>query len=146
MDALNTQHHLTVIETGIDRAIEISGIPQISKRLFEIFFDTYPETQQYFKDTDITTFSPRKFEFIREFLLDVMKHPDYFEGVVINEVVRHQAYGLRDHEYYNTLIDSFQLSIKESLSEEWNDDMETCWVDITTGMKANIFEASKNYL
>ena len=111
------EEHIQVIETSLNRAIDKVGKKVLSRTLFDLFFERYPETQSFFEETDIDSFGPQKFSVITEFLIDVLKHPDYAEVHLGHEVQRHTVYGLKDREYYFTLIDVMQESVKRALDD-----------------------------
>lgn len=138
--------HFLLIEKTINRAYEKKGAAVLSQLFFERFFSHYPETRQFFKTTDIPSFGPKKIRYISDFLIDTVKHQDYAATQIINEVMRHQVYGLRDKEYYYMLLDAFHESVRECLQEEWNDEMESCWSDVVLGVKSQVYEATKDFL
>ena len=75
-----------------------------------------------------------------------MRHPDYAETQIITEVMRHQVYGLKDKEYYYMLLDAFHASVKKCLQDEWTVEMEDCWSDVIQAIRAQIYEATKDFL
>ena len=138
--------HYLLIEKTISRAYEKQGAAVLARLFFTRFFGQYPETQPFFKATHIESFGPKKIRYISDFLIDTVKHPDYAETQIITEVMRHQVYGLKDKEYYYMLLDAFHASVKECLEGEWTADMEDCWVDVVQGIKAQVYEATKDFL
>jgi hemoglobin-like flavoprotein len=140
------QHHIQIVESSLQKAHDEAGVDVLAAQLFARFFECYPETQRYFEQTDVADFGPRKFGIIAEFLIDTLKHPQYAEGHICNEVMRHTMYGLKDKEYYFALVDAFRDSVKTALGESWNEEMEACWHDAVEGLKATIFAAAKDFL
>ena len=136
------EQHCVVIEKALARAEELEGMQQLSERFFEIFFEQYPQTLQYFEGTDIPQFAPRKFQIIITFFIDVMKHPDFADGELTDEVRRHIVYGLSDKEYYIALIDAIELVIREALGDEWTDELAEYWNDAALGMKGIVADAA----
>ena len=135
-----------LIEKTINAAYEKKGEAVLAQLFFDKFFTHYPETQQFFKTTDISSFGPKKIRYISDFLIDTVKHPDYAETQIITEVMRHQVYGLKDKEYYYMLLDAFHESVRECLQEEWSEEMQECWVDVVQAVKAQVYEAAKEFL
>lgn len=139
-------NHVSVIEGSIRRAYEKSGADNLAQHFFDSFFTRYPETRQFFKNTDISSFGPKKIRYISDFIIDTVKHPDYAATQIITEVMRHQVYGLKDKEYYYMLIDAFHESVKACLAEEWNETIEECWSDVVLTIKSQIYEAAREFL
>ena len=79
---------------------------------------------------------------VRDFLVDTIKHPDFAEGELTDEVRRHIAYGMTNVEYYSDLINSLEMVIRETLGADWSEELEEHWHDAAAGMKAIIAEAS----
>lgn len=80
------------------------------------------------------------------FLKDVIQHPNYAEGQISQEVVRHQMYGLDDKQYYFTLIDALHQVVRAAQSRCWNDITESSWQDIAYLFKGQITSSINNYL
>ena len=137
-ESYNMDEHLEVIQSTYKRSIDLIGIESLSKIFFDNFFETYPETIKFFNGTDTAYFGPKKLSIIFEFLTDIIKHPNYAEGQITQEVIRHQMYGLADKEYYCTLIDSLHYSVKLTLNHEWNNQCESVWNDITLVFKGHV--------
>lgn len=135
-----------LIEKTINAVYAKKGDIVLAQLFFDKFFHHYPETKQFFKTTDITSFGPKKIRYISDFLIDSVKHPDYAETQIFTEVMRHQVYGLKDKEYYYMLLDAFHESVRECLQDEWTDEMEESWVDVVQGIKAQVYEAAKEFL
>ena len=84
---------------------------------------------------------------IFNFLLDVVAHPNYADGQITEEVIRHQVYGLHDKEYYFALVDCLYYAVKEALPEsEWNADCEQAWNDVGMSFKAIVQDAAGSFL
>ena len=139
-------NHYLLIENTINRAYEKKGDKMLAHLFFTRFFEQYPETRQFFKATDIDSFGPKKIRYISDFLVDTVRHPDYAETQIITEVMRHQVYGLKDKEYYYMLLDAFHASVKKCLQDEWTVEMEDCWSDVIQAIRAQIYEATKDFL
>ena len=130
------EHHVAVLEASITRAIEKQGADAVANKLFQRYFERFPETRErYFHGTDINYFGERKFKIIAEFLIDTLRFPNYAEGSMCNEVMRHQVYGLKDKEYYFGLVDALMESVQTAMGDEWTDDMAECWSDATIALK-----------
>jgi hemoglobin-like flavoprotein len=139
-------NHYLLIEKSIKRAYEKKGDVVLAQLFFDRFFTHYPETRQFFKTTDIASFGPKKIRYISDFLIDTVKHADYAETQIITEVMRHQVYGLKDKEYYYMLLDVFHESVRDCLADEWSDEIEECWSDVVLAVKAQVYEATKDFL
>lgn len=130
------EHHVAVVSASIDRAIGKIGEEALAAELFRRYFERFPETKErYFHATNIAYFGVRKFRIIREFLQDTLKYPNFAEGNMYNEVMRHQVYGLKDKEYYYGLIDALMESVQAALGDEWTDEVSECWSDTTIALK-----------
>ena len=140
------EEHIKIIESSLKRGIEKQGLHAIAKNLFVVFFEKHPDTEKYFEGTVIDTFCERKFKIIYNFLIDTLKYPDYADGAVCTEVIRHQIYGLKDKEYYFALVDSVLLSVKLALEEEWTLEIEEFWSDASVGLKKIIYDSAADYL
>ncbi len=128
--------HLNILGASIERAIDKVGEDVLAAELFRRYFERFPETRErYFHGTNIDYFGVRKFRIIRDFLIDTLKYPNYAEGNMCNEVMRHQVYGLQDKEYYFGLIDALMESVQAALADEWSDDIAECWSDVTIALK-----------
>lgn len=138
-----SNHALSLMEQSIRRAKEKQGEEALAEELFRRFFDRFPETRtQFFTKTDLDYFGVRKFDIIVEFLLDTLKHPNFAEGNMCNEMMRHQVYGLNDKAYYLGLIDSLMESVQAALGDEWTDQLAEHWNDTTNGLKAFVHEGA----
>lgn len=114
----------------------------LADRFFRHFFERFPETQEYFSETDISKFGPEKFTIISQFLLDMVRHPDFAEAELTDEVRRHLAYGLKDKDYYFALIDALEQTIRESFPGSWGEQQAESWHDVSLAMKGVIGRAS----
>jgi hemoglobin-like flavoprotein len=141
---LDTQ--FLMIEKTIHRAYELKGADGLARSFFQRFFSHYPETLHFFKDTNIDSFGPKKIRYISDFFIDTVRHPDYAGVQIITEVMRHQVYGLKDKEYYYMLMDAFHESVRECLGAEWSAEIEETWSDVVQGVKAQVYEATKDFL
>ncbi|HEY9033126.1 MAG TPA: globin domain-containing protein [Pseudomonadales bacterium] len=130
------------IQQALMLAEQRQGIEMLSEAFFGHFFATYPETREYFRDTDIRKFGPEKFRIVSSFLLDIVRHPDFAEVELTDEVRRHLAYGLKDKAYYFALIDALEQSVREALQQDWEGEMAESWHDVTLAMKGVIGQAS----
>lgn len=144
MDELS--QYAVVLESSFARAVEKLTIETLSANFFAQFFDTYPETQEFFKDSDMNYFSRKKMKIIFEFFVDIVKHPKFAEDYMAQEVMRHQMYGLRDREYYFTLVACLQNAVKNALGDEWTDEMESTWNDVMLAFRGFVAEAADIYL
>ena len=136
------ERHITLIETALKRAEEIKGKQYLAERFFELFFQHYPQTREFFKNTDFPTYAPMKYRMITSFLLDTVKYPDFAEGELTDEVRRHEAFGLHDKEYFFALVDTIEVLNKDVLGDEWTDELGSCWADVSLAMKGIISEAA----
>lgn len=114
------------------------GAHTLALNFFEHFFSVYPETQSYFEGTNIDSFCERKLGIIFEFFIDTVEHPDFAEGKLIEEVIRHQMYGLNDQTYYVTLIDALHEVVRVACGDEWTEDYQNSWHDVGMAFKAHI--------
>ena len=138
--------HLSILQASYQQAIDSVGEDVLAQQFFDYFFDTYPETLLYFKGTDTAYFGAKKLKIIYQFLLDIIKHPDFAEGQITQEVIRHQMYGLQDREYYCCLIDALQLCVRSANTQGWPDSYETAWNDITIVFKGYIGAAVDDFV
>lgn len=136
------ERHIELIEAALKRAEEKKGKQYLAEHYFELFFQNYPQTKEFFKNTDFPTYAPMKYRMICNFLLDSVKHPDFAEGELTDEVRRHFAFGLTDKEHFFAIVDTLEVLIREVLDDEWNDELAVCWDDVSKAMKAIIAEAA----
>lgn len=136
------EHHIELIEAAFKRAEEIKGKQYLAEHFFELFFENYPQTREFFKTTDFASYAPMKYRMICDLLLDTIKHPDFAEGELTDEVRRHQSFGLHDKEHFFSLVDTIEVLIREVLADEWSDELATCWNDASTAMKGIITNAA----
>ena len=136
------ERHIELIDAALKRAEEKKGKQYLAEHFFELFFELYPQTKEFFKNTDFPTYAPMKYRMITTFLLDTVKHPDFAEGELIDEVRRHQSFGLSDKEHFISLVDTIEILNKEVLAEEWTDELQSCWNDVSQAMKSIIAEAA----
>lgn len=140
------EDYIRLLDASFDTAINKIGNDALGALLFEKFFALYPETQAYFKGTDVNYFRGKKLNIIFTFIKDIIQHPNFAEGHISEEVIRHQMYGLTDKAYYFGLIDCVSLSVKEVLDSQWNAEYEEAWHDISTAFKSIVGEAAEAYL
>lgn len=138
--------YAAILESSFNRAVEKLTIETLSANFFAEFFATYPETERFFKDSDMNYFSRKKMKIIFEFFVDIVKHPKFAEDFMAQEVMRHQMYGLRDKEYYFTLVACLQNAVKTALGDEWTDEMESTWNDVMLAFRGFVAEAADLYL
>ncbi|NRB37217.1 MAG: hypothetical protein HRU20_01970 [Pseudomonadales bacterium] len=136
------EKHIQLIDAAFKRAEEIKGRQYLAEHFFELFFHNYPQTKKFFKTTDFHTYAPMKYRMITEFLLDTVKHPDFAEGELTDEVRRHQAFGLHHKEHFYALVDTLEVLISEVLADEWTEELAGCWIDVSQAMKNIITEAT----
>lgn len=139
-------NYVALLEQSFALANENLGSDILAKQFFELFFSTYPETLEYFEGTDIDYFKDKKLTIVFNFIRDIVKHPNYAEGHISQEVMRHQMYGLKDKEYYFTLIDSLAKIVKKAVAEQWNDEYEDAWNDTVMAFKSIIAKAIIAYI
>lgn len=138
--------YIKLLDSSFNRAKEKIGNDALGELLFKKFFATYPETLKYFKGTDVSYFRGKKLNIIFSFIIDIIKHPNFAEGHISQEVMRHQMYGLTDKEYYFGLIDCLSLAVKEVLESEWTPAHEEAWNDTSMAFKSIVGEAAEAYL
>lgn len=127
-----------VIESSLEQAEQAIGAQALAEDFFQRFFAQYPETRDYFSQTNISSFGPKKFRYISEFIVDIYRHPNYAEGNLSEEVLRHQMYGLVDKEYYFALLDALHLSVKQALDQRWSQEQEEAWSDANAALRHTI--------
>lgn len=135
-----------LIAENIQAAEQSIGLEALSADFFQRFFTQYPETQDYFSETDIGSFAPKKFRYVSEFMIDIYSHPNYAEGNLAEEVIRHQIYGLSDKEYYFSIMDALHASVKAALGKNWNHQNEEAWLDATAALRSTIANAVTDLL
>lgn len=138
--------YVQLIESSYKKALDKVGVEALSAKFFEPFFKRFPETASVFKGTNLEYFSKFKMNVIFNFLIDIVKHPNYAEAFVSQEVMRHQMYGLKDKEYYFNLGSCFQEAVKDTLGDEWTEEMEVAWNDILLAFRGLIGEAVDAYV
>lgn len=138
--------YVSLLEQSFALANEKKGSDLLADQFFEQFFSTYPETLKYFEGTDIDYFKTKKLNIIFNFIRDIVKSPNYAVGHISQEVMRHQMYGLKDREYYFTLIESLANIVKQAVGNEWHDEYETAWNDTVTAFKSIVAEAVEAYV
>lgn len=140
------QDYLKILQVSFTKACEIKSKQILAEEFFERFFAAYPETQTYFAGTDIKSFAVKKLMYVYEFFIDVVAHPKFAEGMLAEEVIRHQGYGLKDAQYYFTLIDCLAATVQDALGDANNAEISQAWEDVGTAFKAYIQEAAHTYL
>lgn len=140
------EDYIKLLDSSFDRAKEKIGNDELGALLFEKFFAMYPETPKYFKGTDVSYFRGKKLNIIFVFIKDIIKFPNFAEGHISQEVMRHQMYGLTDKEYYFGLIDCVSITIKEVLESEWTPEYEEAWNDVSMAFKSIVGEAADSYI
>lgn len=138
--------YIKLLNESFYKAEEKVGHDELGQRFFKQFFQTHPETQRYFKDTDISTFGGKKLNIIFDFIKDIILHPNFAEVQISQEVIRHQQYGLTDKSYYFTLIDSLPLVLKSTLEQDWTEDYEGAWNDLGIAFKSIVGAAVDTYV
>ncbi len=140
------EHYIQLLEQSFNRAQHKVGLEALSSFFFSRFFNIYPETQTFFENTDIDYFKRKKITIIFSFCIDIIKHPDFSQGRISEEIIRHQIYGLNDKVYYFTLIDCLSTSIKAALGDDWKPEYQEVWYDISLAFKSSINEAASDFL
>lgn len=140
------EEYVKVLEESFRKAEDKVGIEELSTRFFSRFFETFPETGALFKGTNIDYFRKFKMRTIFVFLVDIVKHPNYAEVHIAEEVMRHQMYGLKDREYYFTMATCLLEAVKSALADEWAEEEEVAWNDILLVFKGLVAEAADVYL
>lgn len=140
------ENYIELLNESFHKAEDKIGRDELGQRYFKQFFHAHPETQSYFKDTDISSFGGKKLHIIFDFVKDIILHPNFAEIQISQEVMRHQMYGLTDKSYYFTLIDSLPIVIKSTLEENWSEDYEGAWNDIGIAFKSIIGAAVDTYV
>lgn len=135
------QHHIDTLRASIDIATNHQSLEKLSAPLFDTLFELYPETKDAFDADSLKSFAPQKFKLVSELIVDVFAHPQYAEESILNEIVRHQMYDLKDKEYYFTLAESTQQCVKSACGQDWTDDMQECWSDAILGFKGLVVNA-----
>lgn len=146
MDKQIIDNHIANMQLSFNAACESYGKDALAERFFELFFEQFPEAKNFFKGTDAAYFSHRKIEIIYTFFIDVLKHQNYAEGKIAEEVIRHQMYGLNDKAYYIGLIDTLIICLQQVLGNDWSDKSQEAWSDAAMVFKAHIAEAAAVYL
>ncbi len=144
--AVMMDNYISILDESMALAIDKVGKDHLAKLFFHRFFATFPETTTYFKGTDVDYFGAKKLTIIVTFIRDIIQHPNFAEGHISQEVIRHQMYGLKDKTYYFCLLDSLVISLKEILAETWSHEYETVWQDMTTAFKSIIASSVDDYL
>lgn len=137
---------VALLEQSFDLAVDRVGIEALSETFFTRFFATYPETQRYFVGTDLPYFRRKKLKIIVDFLVDIVRHPNYAEGQITQEVIRHQMYGLKDREYYFTLLACLQMAVQAALGDDWTPATEAAWNEITLVFRGLIARSADDFL
>lgn len=136
------ESHYQALERALARVEEKVGLQALSERFFALFFALYPQTLGYFSTTHIPSFAPRKYRAITAFLVDTVKHPDFAEGALTDEVRRHIIFGLVDKQHYFALIDTLEVLMREVLDDEWTPELQEYWEDVSQAMKGIITQAA----
>ena len=139
-------NYVTLLEQSFLIANKQVGSDVLADQFFKQFFSVYPETLQYFDGTDLDAFKVKKLHIIFNFIRDIVKSPNYAEVHISQEVMRHQMYGLKDREYYFTMIESLAGIIKKAADDKWNDEFESAWNDTITAFKSIVAEAVEAYV
>ncbi|MEH6593107.1 MAG: hypothetical protein V7746_22750 [Halioglobus sp.] len=138
------QKQIAVLKDSIKQATQQQGTKALSAKMFEIFFQRYPEAQEYFAEYNLAQLGDLKFQILTEIIVDTLEFPNFASGFVDEEVYRHfHVHSLKDREYYFGLIDAIYEAIKIALNTQWNEQVDKCWRDAIAGMRYNIDIASK---
>jgi hemoglobin-like flavoprotein len=140
------QQYQNVMETSFNQAVTLVGKKKLAVDFFDLFFQRYPETLSYFKGSDLEVFAPKKLDIIYTFFIDIVAHPNFVEGRLSEEVIRHQMYGLHDQEYYFFLIDCLIASLEMNLGEQWSEETSRSWQELASAFKAIIQNAASAFL
>lgn len=135
------QHHIDTLRQSIALGIDKQGIEQLSAPLFIELFQRFPEIKQVFDADSLESFAPQKFRLVAELMIDVFAHPQYAEESVMNEIIRHQMYDLKDKEFYFTLAESVHYCVKTACADDWSDNYEECWSDAVMAFKGLVTNA-----
>jgi len=138
--------YVKTLEESFQKAEDKVGVEELSMRFFGRFFETFPETSDLFKGTNIDYFRKFKMRTIFVFFIDIVKHPNYAEAHIAQEVMRHQMYGLTDKEYYFALTGCLLEAVKSTLGDEWTEEYETAWNDILLVFRGLVSQAVDSYL
>jgi len=141
------KEYIEALEQSYAQAQNKTSSEQIAALVFDKFFQAFPEVKEtYFASTDLDSyFGSFKLNTIYAFFIDMVKHPDYTEPQLLQEIMRHEVYGLKDKEYFFAIIDCFVMAIKETLGEDWNEGFETAWNDVSLAFRPIISEAVETY-
>ena len=141
------EDYVEKLKTSYQSAIDNVGEQVLAKRFFDRFFETYPETLEFFKDSDMEYFRRWKMKIVFDFILDMLLHPNYAEDYLSTEVIRHQVYGLKDKEYYFTLVSCLYQAVKASVkAEHWDDETDSVWNDMILAFKGMVSQSCDTYL
>lgn len=134
-------HHIDTLRKSIAIGLRNQGIEKLTAPLFNALFERFPETQNAFDAKSLESFAPQKFKLVSELIIDTFAHPAYAEISIINEIVRHQMYDLKDKEYYFTLAESVEFCVKKACADDWDEDMQECWQDAITAFRGLVINA-----
>ncbi len=142
--------YIDTIKNCIKIAEQQHSPKQLGITLFGQYFEKFPETREFFKESDVPTFAARKYQYIADFFIDTVEHPNYAEDHVSYEVDRRQVYGVKDPEYYYAIIDVFQnvilLACDQADKHSIRDEQRVIWNEVASAMKAHIRLGAGLYL
>lgn len=138
------EKQIASLKDSINKATMQHPTKILSVKMFEIFFERYPEAREYFKDYDLAKIGGRKFQQIAEAIVDTLEIPGSANHYIDEQVYRHLVmHNVRDKEYYFGLIDAVYETVKTTLNSQWNENYDEHWREAITGLRYNINIASK---
>lgn len=135
--------HGEAIRHSLQLAQGVHHRGELGRRMFEIFFQRFPETEKFFEQSDVESFAPLKFKYVSEFILDAVRNPEYALGMMASEVYRHDYLDVRDQAYFNGMIDACQQAVQEVLGDRYTAELDIFWNESAQAAKATIQEARK---
>lgn len=133
--------HAEAIRGSLKLAASKQSRAHLGLRMFDFFFQRFPETRSIFAETDLESFAPLKFRLVSEFILDSVQNPEYALYNMVSEIHRHAYFDVKDQAYYNGLIESCCEAVAETLGQDWPGELEGYWRESIEAAKAAVQEA-----
>jgi hemoglobin-like flavoprotein len=138
--------HLKVVNETLAQARGRRSLQDLGDEMLQLFLEQHPEAISSFEGFDLKALAPHKFCKVSDALVDVLKFPEYSESSLSEEVFRHQIYDVKDKEYYFALADALVATIRNTLADVWDLEMEESWADTISGLHHNIDLAAREHL
>lgn len=133
--------HAKALGDSLKQAQLLRSRAELGLRMFDFFFERYPETKKIFSGTELESFAPLKFRLVSEFIVDAVKNHDYALYNMVSEIYRHRYFDVKDAEYYYGLMDACCRATQEALGSEWTPALQEYWQESLQAAKSVLQDA-----